>query len=127
MDQVKVALAVLKKYHFWLLTVLVLGVGIGVWFMATASRATEFKDHLAKIEAADKSLGSVSGDNPPNCAIQGKGRHAARGAQAGSGRRLEGTLRQADRTVRLARPDCRYDRQARTRRADPGTHLRLLQ
>ncbi|HVX60256.1 MAG TPA: hypothetical protein VHC19_06640, partial [Pirellulales bacterium] len=72
MDQVKVALAVLKKYHFWLLTVVVLGVGIGVWFMATASRATEFKDHLAKIEAADKSLGSVSGDNPPNAQFKEK-------------------------------------------------------
>lgn len=72
MDQVKVALAVLKKYHFWLLTVVVLGVGIAVWFMATNSRAALFKENLAKIESADNSLGSAMGENPPNAQFKEK-------------------------------------------------------
>ncbi len=72
MDQVKVVLAVVKKYHFWILSVLVLIVGAAVWFMASDTLATSFKTNLTKIEGADKSLASAVGDNPPNATFKEK-------------------------------------------------------
>ena len=72
MDQVKVFMVVLKKYHFWILSALVLIVGATVWYMASNTLATEFKANLAKIESADKALGSAVGDNPPNASFKEK-------------------------------------------------------
>lgn len=72
MDQVKVIMAVVKKYHFWILSALVLLVGATVWYMASNTLATEFKTNLAKIESADKALASAVGDNPPNASFKEK-------------------------------------------------------
>ncbi|MEQ8848670.1 hypothetical protein [Botrimarina sp.] len=40
MDQIKVALAWLKKHHFWVLAVIVVGAATGVWYSGSASVAS---------------------------------------------------------------------------------------
>ncbi len=67
MDQVKVALAVMKKYHFWLLIVVVVLVGGGVWAMASSNLAKQFEDRKTELEGARKSVTDIAGQaNPPN-------------------------------------------------------------
>ena len=56
MDQVKVALAVVKKYHFWILSAVILIAGSTVWFMASDKLAKAFEADKSKIETATKSL-----------------------------------------------------------------------
>lgn len=49
MDQIKVALSWLKEHHFWVLSVVVLGTAIGVWYMASGAIAGQYKANEAKI------------------------------------------------------------------------------
>lgn len=71
MDQVKVALAVVKKYHFWILSVVVLITGAVVWQMASSALARAFEADKGKIEAATKSLDPFGGE-PPNASFKQK-------------------------------------------------------
>jgi len=71
MDQVKVALAVIKKYHFWILSVVVLITGAAVWTMASGALAKAFEADKAKIETATKSLDPFGGE-PPNASFKQK-------------------------------------------------------
>ncbi len=65
MDQVKVALAVLKKHHFWVLVVLVLLVGGAVWAMASSELAKQYETRKTDIEGKLKSVRDIP-SNPPN-------------------------------------------------------------
>ena len=56
MDQLKVLLAVLKKQHFWVLSGLVLIVGLTGWAMATSTLSTEYKKSRNTIESTFKDL-----------------------------------------------------------------------
>ena len=67
MDQVKVVLAALKKYHFWVLCGLVVLMGLAGWWLATSAlakqfdtRSTELQGHFAKL------LDIVGRQNHPN-------------------------------------------------------------
>ena len=72
MDQVKVALAVVKKYHFWILSLVVLLTGATVWFMAADTLAKAFEADKSKIETATKSLDPFSGGELPNASFKEK-------------------------------------------------------
>ena len=72
MDQVKVALAVVKKYHFWILSLVVLITGATVWFMAADTLAKAFEADKGKIEAATKSLDPFNGGELPNASFKEK-------------------------------------------------------
>jgi hypothetical protein len=72
MDQAKVALAVVKKYHFWILSGVVLITGAAVWFMASDKLAKAFEADKSKIETATKSLDPFNAENPPNALFKEK-------------------------------------------------------
>lgn len=58
MDQVKAALAWLKEHHFWVLSVLVIGVILGVWYSGSSSVAAQYESNKSKI---DSEFSSISG------------------------------------------------------------------
>ena len=67
MNQIKQALTVLRKYHFWILCVVILGLYIGVWFMSTSDMSQQTETLAGKIEAAFKTGEQISGIvNHPN-------------------------------------------------------------
>ncbi|HEV7223455.1 MAG TPA: hypothetical protein VGN42_12185, partial [Pirellulales bacterium] len=72
MDQAKVALAVIKKYHFWILSAVVLLTGSAVWFMASDKLAKAFEADKSKIETATKALDPYNAENPPNALFKEK-------------------------------------------------------
>src|SRR6185312_4411153 len=72
MDQAKVALAVIKKYHFWILSAVVLITGTAVWFMASDKLAKAFEADKSKIETATKALDPFNAENPPNALFKEK-------------------------------------------------------
>ncbi|KKK92557.1 hypothetical protein LCGC14_2701720, partial [marine sediment metagenome] len=51
-----IALAVLKKYHFWFLCGLVVLVSLGAWFKATTDLAEQF---AARKQTLDSRFGAV--------------------------------------------------------------------
>lgn len=51
MDQVRVALAWIKQYHFWLLCLLIVGVSLGCWYMASSDLIAQFKANQSKIDS----------------------------------------------------------------------------
>ena len=55
MDKVKLALAKLKKYHFWVLCVLIVLIGLLSWAWATQDLASQTEAHVKVLE------GEVSG------------------------------------------------------------------
>lgn len=50
MDQIKNALAWVKKYHFWVLLLVVLGLSTAAWFSASSSLASQFESNKSKID-----------------------------------------------------------------------------
>jgi len=60
MDQVKVILAGIKKYHFWILSVLVLGTGIGLWYMACGNLDAQFETNKTNISSKHQSMTALS-------------------------------------------------------------------
>ena len=59
MDQLKQALSVLRKYHFWMLCVLILVLYVGTWFVSTSAMTKTTNDRAGKIEAAFKTGESI--------------------------------------------------------------------
>jgi hypothetical protein len=60
MEKVRVALEVLKKYHFWILLVLIVAITFGTWYMATGDRAEQFGKRKSAIEAQFGNMQKVS-------------------------------------------------------------------
>lgn len=70
MDQLKVALNLLKKYHFWMLLVVVLLVGLFIWHTASASMSEQFAKRKADLESKKKAVSEIaSASNPPNLQV----------------------------------------------------------
>ena len=68
MDQLKQALAVLRKYHFWILCGVILLLYIGTWFMSTSAMTKETEARAGKIESSfklgDQIVGIANHPNP---------------------------------------------------------------
>ena len=62
MDKVKVALAVLKKYHFWVLCLLIVIFGMLVWTTASADLSKQFTQRKSKLDSALKSAHAIAGE-----------------------------------------------------------------
>lgn len=70
MDQLKVALNLLKKYHFWILLTVVLLVGLFIWHTASASMSEQFAKRKADLESNKKAVSEIaSATNPPNLQV----------------------------------------------------------
>ncbi|HIQ21018.1 MAG TPA: hypothetical protein EYH34_07260, partial [Planctomycetes bacterium] len=65
MDQLKIALEVLKKYHFWVLCGVVIVVGLAIWFFASAGLAKQFDERQQAIESKVSAAESIPAQ-PPN-------------------------------------------------------------
>lgn len=71
MDQVRKALAWLKKYHFWVLSVLVVLIGVFCWYSASSSMSEEYKKNEGQIKAGFQTVSTVKGDPfHPNDEVQ---------------------------------------------------------
>ena len=67
MDQVKVALAVIKKHHFWILCGLAVLFGLGAWWSATAGLASRIEARRGELESTYKQIAGISsGGAHPN-------------------------------------------------------------
>jgi hypothetical protein len=73
MDQVRKALAWLKQYHFWVLSVLVVLIGVGCWWSASGALRKKYEENHSKITGVFSSLQTVSSDTfHPNQGVQDK-------------------------------------------------------
>lgn len=76
MEQLKKIFAVVKKYHFWILCLLILGVYLGMWFMATSNMSEETDARVSEINTAfDKGQaiqGVVNHPNPKSIEMMGQ-------------------------------------------------------
>ena len=71
MDAIRKFLAKMKKVHFWLLSVFLLGLGIGTWFSAAGNLKAEFKANRTTIDGMFKSLEPVKQVSPhPNAKFE---------------------------------------------------------
>jgi hypothetical protein len=59
MDQVRAALAWLKRYHFWVLTVLVVFIALGCWWSASNKMSAKYASGLSTITAAFSQIDQV--------------------------------------------------------------------
>ena len=59
MDQVRVILAWIKQHHFWLLCVVLLGVSIGSWYVASGALSSEFSKNQKQIAGEFTKLSSL--------------------------------------------------------------------
>ncbi len=67
MDKLKPYLAVVKKYHFWILCGVIAFVGLGSWYMTQASLQEERETNLKEIETGYSTTGQINSKvNPPN-------------------------------------------------------------
>ncbi len=62
MDQIKSFFAVFMKYHFWVLTVVVLSTGLVAWYLASDGLAKQFEENNKKVTAQFASLRGIRGD-----------------------------------------------------------------
>jgi hypothetical protein len=62
MDQLKVALAWLAKYHFWVLNALIVLVGLGVWFLATGTLEAEYNSRKQKIDGDFQTMQGIQSE-----------------------------------------------------------------
>lgn len=70
MDQVKAALAWLKQHHFWVLSVIIIGATLGVWYSASSSVASQTKSAISKINGEFQSVsGLINKPFKPNDSI----------------------------------------------------------
>lgn len=60
MDKVKVALAILRKHHFWFLCGIVVLVAFAVWLLATNNLVAQFDTRKSALESAKSSAQAVS-------------------------------------------------------------------
>lgn len=71
-DKLATAWKAIQKYHFWILTVLVLIVGMFAWMNATAEMAEQFETRKQKLSNDIKSVRTIAGEhNPPNQKVVG--------------------------------------------------------
>lgn len=62
MDKVKIYLAVLKKHYFWVMCGLLVIVSLSVWYAATSSAASQYKQDKMQVEGAFLNIkGQVAG------------------------------------------------------------------
>jgi len=66
MDQVKVYLAVLKKYHFWLLAILAALIGVICWWMGANSLASQTNSNRGTVDGKFKTISGHSNPRMPN-------------------------------------------------------------
>ncbi|REK17211.1 MAG: hypothetical protein DWQ37_07015 [Planctomycetota bacterium] len=67
MDQVKVVLGYVQKYHFWLLCVVVIVAGLVGWMKASGSLSQEYQTHKGTVTGKyDSLVGILNGETPPN-------------------------------------------------------------
>ena len=67
MDKVKIALAVLKKHHFWVLNGLIVVICAVVWYLATGSLADQFDSRKSTLQSAFSKVSTIASEqNPPN-------------------------------------------------------------
>jgi hypothetical protein len=67
MDQVKQVLSMLRKYHFWILCLLVVLLYVGTWFLSTSDMTKETNARADKIKSAFSAGEKISGiSNHPN-------------------------------------------------------------
>jgi len=67
MDQLKQVLAVMKKYHFWILAALILVAYLATWFLATGKMTSETNDRVSKISSDFDAGSRIQGvQNHPN-------------------------------------------------------------
>jgi hypothetical protein len=61
MEKVRIALEVLKKYHFWILLSLIVLITFGTWYMATSDRADQFTKRVSAIKSQFDLMTTISG------------------------------------------------------------------
>lgn len=67
MDQVKLVLAVLKKQHFWVLSAIVVIVGLGIWYSAAGTLASQYQERETKLNTQRKAVQDITKSaDPPN-------------------------------------------------------------
>jgi uncharacterized membrane protein YgcG len=67
MDQIKLILGNLKKYHFWILCVIVIITGLTSWYLSTSSLKSEADKNAANIKSKEAEVRNVMGITPhPN-------------------------------------------------------------
>jgi hypothetical protein len=66
MDKVKIALAWLKKYHFWVMTAMVVLIGMIGWFTATSKLWAEYQANRAKIDERFKAMKKINQEEQKN-------------------------------------------------------------
>jgi hypothetical protein len=60
MDKVKIALAILRKHHFWFLCGTVVLLALVIWTTATADLVNQFNTRKTALESAKSAAQSVS-------------------------------------------------------------------
>ena len=73
MEKVRVALEVLKKYHFWILLASIVLITFGTWFMATGDRASQYDSQKKLIDGQFTTVTAISStrDHPSDSYIKG--------------------------------------------------------
>ncbi len=67
MDQIKQSLSILRKYHFWILCLLIVLLYVGTWFLSTSTMTKETSSRADKIKSAFSTGEKISGiSNHPN-------------------------------------------------------------
>jgi len=67
MDKLKDFTRMFKKYHFWVLSVVILAVALGTWYMATADLVQETKANVSKRQQDKSALETIAREvNHPN-------------------------------------------------------------
>jgi len=67
MDQLQVALAVLKKQYFWVASAVILVVALGGWYKATSDSALQYAQRTSKLQNDFQALqGIINTPNHPN-------------------------------------------------------------
>ena len=67
MDQLKQTMAVLKKYHFWILCGFILVAFLATWFMFISAMGDETKKRVAVIDQSYSAINRITGvTNHPN-------------------------------------------------------------
>jgi spore cortex formation protein SpoVR/YcgB (stage V sporulation) len=62
-DQIKSFFAVFMKYHFWVLTVLVVTIGVGGWFVASSGLAKQFETDKGTVNLKFSTIQTIERDS----------------------------------------------------------------
>jgi len=63
MDKIRPILAAVKKYHFWVLSLLIALIGLFSWFTASASLTEEFEKNQSSVKSKMTSVQRISGES----------------------------------------------------------------